>query len=93
MSTTFTQLHQYILATKDELRQRLGEADVGQLEFTINISGRTLGTDECRIKYEIGSYREEVRGNSLQVVLDEYLRRKGWVARYDSLELPSPESF
>lgn len=82
----FNQLHQYLI----ELRKIFGDADIGRLNLEIEISGRTLGTDECLIKYKLGEYGSDVKGNRLEPVLEEFLRRNGWTQRYDSYELPKP---
>ena len=51
MTHQYTQLHQYLLSAIDDIRLRLGDANIGHFELTITASGRTLGSESPRIEY------------------------------------------
>ena len=44
MTHQYTQLHQYLLSAIDDIRLRLGDANIGHFELTITASGRILGS-------------------------------------------------
>jgi len=44
------------------------------------------------LSFALGRYSEEVRGDGVANVLEEYLRRKGWNQRHAPLCLPNVDS-
>lgn len=71
--------------------EQLAEADQGDMRLDIEISGRTLGP-ELKIEFVLGedySISGSVRGGSLNEVVKEFLRRKGWSSRNAPLMLTS----
>lgn len=70
--------------------EQLAEADQGDIRLDIKISGRTLGP-ELKIEFVLSEEYSSgsVRGGSLNEVVKEFLRRKGWSSRNASLMLTS----
>lgn len=91
MSQKHSQLHAYLISAIDEIRARLGAANIGNFDFSIEATGRTLGTNETKIEYKLGYYSEQVKGGKLEPVITEFLRRKGWQEVNDAVALPAPE--
>lgn len=78
----------YVEATR-KIRQRLGDANVGRFEFMIKAEGRTeTGEDNVKIEYHLREdYDHWVVGDSVDAVVEEFLRRKGWNKEHAPLRL------
>ncbi len=74
-----------------ELKTELGKCEsIQHFIFQITAEGRVDG--EVVLTFALGRYSEEVRGDSVSAVLEEYLRRNGWSARHAPLCLPNVEA-
>lgn len=75
-----TLLHTQINLAVRYARERLAKADIGYFDLTIRAEGRTqTDTDSVKIEYRISAgYDCSVKGNKLESVVTEVLRRKGW---------------
>lgn len=73
-------LHTQVVLAARYVRDRLGKANVGRFDLTIRAEGRTLtDADSVKIEYNVSAgYDCSVRGNKLESVVTEVLRRKGW---------------
>ena len=60
---------------------------IGHFEFSITAEGCVDG--EVVVAFHLGKYSSEVRGDSVQAVLNEFLRRHGWNERHAPLCLPN----
>jgi hypothetical protein len=77
--------------TVAQVKHALSVADESHFVLRLEASGRTHdGTVE--IKISLGKYGSEVEGDSVEAVVDEYLRRNGWNKRHAPLALPAPRS-
>lgn len=87
-------IHASFVACTNYVRDRLGEANVGSFSLTIAASGRTMtDRDEVKIEYRLSDNAWDgnaVKGNSLEAVTTELLRRHGWNATHAPLALPGP---
>ena len=89
-------IHASFVSCVSYIRSRLGEANVGGFTFTISASGRTM-TDRSEVKIEYNlsdndwSSHNSVKGNSLEAVVDEMLRRHGWNSTHAPLALPGTD--
>jgi hypothetical protein len=84
------ELHLVYTSAVEEVRTRLGAADIGHFSFHIDADGRTL-TDrsEVKIEYHLAAgYDCRVKGNDLNAVIVEVLRRHGWDEAHAPLALP-----
>lgn len=79
-------LEQAFAATVAQIKQQLSEANVSHFCFRLEAEGRPDG--DIRLSVQIGQYAPEVTGRGTAEVLNEWLRRQGWNARNDPLELP-----
>jgi hypothetical protein len=62
-----------------ELRDLLADQDIGYINFTIDVSGRTHGELLIDFKLSDSVYMSDApRGGRVQGVVDEFFRRKGW---------------
>lgn len=87
----FTKLHQYLVAASDCIREQLAAADIGYMDLTINVKGRT--ESDLQIAYRVSAnWDTHAEGGTLEAVLTECLRRKGWERRNAPLELPKPQN-
>ena len=87
-------LEEHFAEVTQGVRSVLANANVPSLDFALRASGRTLdGT--LQVEVSLGSqYDSPVRGRSVDAVLKELIRRKGWQAQNDPLELdytPTPK--
>lgn len=76
------------------LRTALGNTDVSHMTFDLHIEGRTLSGD-LELVYELSEYSyngNTVKGNSIEPILEEFLRRRGWIERHQPLCLPAAAS-
>ena len=74
-----------------ELKTELGKCEsIQHFTFQITAEGRVDG--EVVLTFALGRYSEEVKGDSVNAVLEEYLRRNGWSARHAPLCLPNVEA-
>jgi hypothetical protein len=83
-------LHAAFVAAVNSIREQFGDADIGRFEFRVQSSGRTM-TDANEVKIEYvccAEYESDVRGNCLENVVEEVLRRRGWNNRNAPLSLP-----
>lgn len=76
--TGYSQFENMFKAIAIQVRDRLGDADLSNVNFEVHASGRTHG--DLEIEYVIGSYynNEQVKANTLGAAVNEYLRRRGW---------------
>jgi len=93
MSVTSKQLHNVFIAATHEVRRRLAAADLGGFTLQLKASGRTM-TDQDEIKLEYilcaPQYGPDVRGNDLERVITEVIRRSGWDETNAPQALPAP---
>lgn len=71
-------------------RQRAADCDINSLDIRISVSGRVDG--DLKITFEIGEPYSDygyVKGNTIENVFDEMLRRRGWNERHRPLCLPN----
>lgn len=88
------QLHAYVLAAIDEIKQRFAAADVGEFRMDIECYGRTMGSSQPVVVYRlsVNTYDStSPKGASLAPVIAECLRRRRWERDNDPLSLPAPE--
>lgn len=85
-----TTLHTVYTNAIEEIRQRLGEADISYFHFEIRAKGRTQ-TDRCEVEIIYclsGEWGDSsVEGDTLENVITEFLRRKGWKDAHKPLRL------
>lgn len=88
--TNITQFEAAFIKEQYRVRKILADHDVNNFYFSISADGRTM-TGDVKVEFKLGkqSYSEPVRGNSVDAVLDEFLRREGFEKKHDSLCLPS----
>lgn len=87
-------LHAVVLAHIAEVRKRLSEANIGPtFSVAITVSGRLNSEDGLKVAYSVTKEwgANATEGNALTPVVDEFLRRLGWNARYAPLALAAPE--
>lgn len=91
MNVQTQQLESAVIAEVQRIRQFFADHDISNFTFKINASGRTEAGD-AKIEYTIGGQYGEssVSGSLIEPAISEYLRRKGWDARYMPLALPAP---
>lgn len=71
--------------------------DLSQFEMIIKADGR-VNDGDVKLQFEIDlDYDQNVRGDSLQAVLDEAMRRRGWTKIHDAKllsyeKIPSDDS-
>ncbi len=85
-----TKFEQAVLDEVARLRYQFASLDLSNLHFAVRADGRVDG-ENIKIKFTVGdnSYGSDtVNGNSVDEVLREFLRRKGWTERHDGLSLP-----
>lgn len=70
-----------------ELRNEFDAINLPNLRFDIEVSGRVQG--EMKIEFVLGDQygSDSVRGGSINAVVEEYLRRRGWKQRHAPLSL------
>ena len=73
-------LHTEVVNAIHYIRGRLGEKNIGYFEFNIKVEGRTESCrDNVKIEYHLNhNYDCRVKGDKLEAVVTELLRRKGW---------------
>jgi hypothetical protein len=84
-----SELHAAIVNAARFVRKSFGEANIGRFEFRVSCDGRT-STDSSGIKivYEVGAdYDPNVKGDSVENVVREALRRRGWETAHAPLAL------
>lgn len=76
--TGYSQFENMFKAVAIQIRDRLGDADLSNVNISVIATGRTHG--DLEIEYVVGSYynNEQVKANSLEAAVNEFLRRKGW---------------
>ena len=83
--------HGAVVRMVDRLRRKLAQADESTFTLDIKIHGNAQSgkpTMSYRLQDDkYGSDSVDVKGNSVDEVLSEYLRRKGWVEKNAPLEL------
>jgi hypothetical protein len=79
----------YVREMAKELRGWFEQADLSRLHFETRVSGQTL-TGDLLVEFKIsdGEWADSVKGGSVQAVLEEFMRRRGWVAQNAALCLP-----
>ena len=83
--------HHSIVELGLALRRYLQSFDeTHRMDFTIEIEGRVHDGD-LLLKYAIGEYGSDVKGDSIDAVLEEWLRRNNWNKRHTPLCLPNVE--
>ena len=71
------------------VRNRLAQANIGStFQFEIYCSGRVQDGD-VDITFKIGDYSDNVKGNSVDATLEEYMRRHGWDAAHKPICISS----
>jgi hypothetical protein len=76
-----------LFAAIQSLRAKLAELDIASFSLQIDCSGRTM-EGETKIEFRLSKmYGESTRGDSLEAVTTEFLRRNGWSQRHGSLRL------
>jgi hypothetical protein len=91
MSKLSSMLHATFIQATHEIRHRFGQADIGHFDFSMSASGRTMtDQDEVKIEYKVyAGYDCLVKGNDLDKVIVEVMRRKGWDEANAPLALPN----
>ena len=76
-----------------QIKRALGaNENLSSFHFTIEASGRLDGDTEISFALRQTSYGSEVRGDSVEAVVDEFMRRHGWDRRHAPLCLPNVEA-
>jgi hypothetical protein len=91
--TPHAQLHAYILDAIDDIRQQFAAANMPEFRLDIECSGRTMGKDESKISYKLGTgiySASSPSGSALTPVIEECVRRAEWDRRHDATALPAP---
>lgn len=69
------------------VRAELADANINSMGLTIECEGRTM-EGEIKITFSLGKlYDTRTKGDTLDAVTTEFLRRNGWQRRHDSLRL------
>lgn len=95
MATKAPSIHAYFAACVEHVRERFAEANIGSFCLTIKASGRTMtDRDEVKIEYNLtdSEWGSGVKGNSLEAVIVEQMRRHGWDKSHAPLTLPKPRN-
>lgn len=74
-------LEQTLIQTAQRIRAAASAHNQGQFYFDIKIFGRTDGDANIELRFGANSYDDLVKGNDLEVVLEEWFRRQSWNAR------------
>ena len=81
-----------VRAVRDKLAQLQEIGEDKSFDLTIDVSGRTDGDLKIEYRLEGIAYGStSVKGNSIDEVVEEYLRRKGWNKTHQVLALPKAE--
>jgi hypothetical protein len=76
-----------LFAAIQSLRAEFAELDIPSFNLRIDCAGRTM-EGETKIEFALSKmYGETTRGDSLEAVTTEFLRRNGWQQRHGSLRL------
>lgn len=70
-----------------DLRNIFTEYNENHLHFKIEVDGCVH--NELLITFKLGNYGNEVSGNSIKAVTQEYFRRRGWQRQNTPLCLPN----
>jgi methylaspartate ammonia-lyase len=76
------------------LRDLFRSRDISHLNFTVTVSG-PVDSGELAIQFQIASSSwgdDPVKGSTINAVVDEFCRRKGWRQNNDYLALPYLDS-
>lgn len=81
---------EHLIQVMKDMRAALAKADVSDMRFDIEVSGRVHDGD-LSIRFKLGKeYGQSMAmGDSIGAVTDEFLRRARWDARHDPLRLPA----
>jgi argininosuccinate synthase len=87
-------IHMAYVDAVNEIRSRLGAANVSGFYLSITAEGRTMTEkSEVKIEYNLGTGRYDgatVKGNDLERCIVELLRRHGWDETNKPLALAAP---
>lgn len=71
------------------VRAELADANINSMALCIECEGRVM-EGEIKVTFALGKiYDTKTRGDTLDAVTAEFLRRNGWQRRHDSLRLTS----
>jgi hypothetical protein len=86
--------HEQVLAAVAELRRRLAPHEAeNRFHLEILCTGRVRGgLIEITYKLSRGSYEPQTKGNLLEPVITEFIRREGWDSVHAPLMLEPPEA-
>lgn len=90
MNTQVSSFEHSLLAELRSIRSRLADANIPSMRLDIEVSGGTLhGNLKVTFKLNLDSYSgpAEASGGSLDAVVEEFLRRRGWNQRHAALLL------
>jgi len=75
------------------MRDQLAENNIGRFHLEVQAAGDTNGGSTI-IEYRLSQYNyssDVVKGNDLQTVVVEYIRRHGWQERHDPVLISNDE--
>ena len=86
--TGYSQFENMFKAVAIQIRDRLGDADISNVNISVNATGRIHS--DLEIEYVVGLYynNEQVKANSLEAAVNEFLRRKGWTDINKPIAIP-----
>jgi hypothetical protein len=83
------EFHSTIVALAERVRAELQQCEtLHRMDFTIEVEGRVHEGD-MELKYWIGEYSKELKGNNIDELLTEWLRRHGWELDHQPVCLPN----
>jgi hypothetical protein len=83
------EFHSTIVALAERVRAELQQCEtLRRMDFTIEVEGR-IHYGDMELKYWIGKYAKELKGNNIDELLTEWLRRHGWELAHQPLCLPN----
>lgn len=91
MASLDNKFHNTVVLLARKIREKLQQHDeLSRFCFRVEVEGRVHDGD-MELVYKIGSFGGEVEAHSIDAVLDEWMRRKGFEKRNAPLCLPNVE--
>lgn len=88
--TNITQFEAAFIKEQYRVRQILADKNVGSFYFAATAEGRCSSGD-VKVEFTLAenSWETAVKGNSVEAVVTEFLRRRDYAKEYNALCLPS----
>lgn len=84
-----TSFASHLIATIRQYRERAASAGLSRINIAIETEGRIDGDLKITFRVSEGYGENLVKGNTLEDVFLEFLRRKGWNGQHQPLCLPN----